>query len=693
MKNLLRFADWPLRAKMVALLFVASLLPLGIAAFGDVRSAESNVVSNSSELLKARGDQLAERLDAFNQEYMKATVRLSKLNRVVEYCRASPEARSGLQEGMKPLFLAHTDNDPNMRGLAILDMNGKVLAASADYVVGWDLSSIGHVKAALKSRTSLSDVFMDGIGGDHPPMVAFYSQVLGVDGKPVGVAGVWVKAQALWDLMRASKELAGKGSYAVLLDSLGIRIGHSSADNLLFRPTGPVDPVTIARLEREGRFGSQTRKLLTDVRSFPLQFERAKAATPSTASFKGFSPTNSSQNFGVARRLKTVPWTLFYMVPEASVEALVVDVVRQKILLAMLIIALAFAAGIGMAMVIARPIHSLASATDALAEGDLAVRVKPTGHDEIGQLGSRFNLMAQRLEDSTAALRAEREGLEARVIERTQELRASEARTHSIVETALDAVVTIDRFGLVNDWNPQAESTFGWTRKEAVGRELVALVIPERFREAHRKGLERYLRTGEATILGRRIELCGLHKDGHEFPVELAVTPIGSGDNIGFSAFLRDITARKQSEEAIRASKEQYEALAESIPHLIWTCQGNGNGDFLSKQWESYTGRSNKDVVGYVTERVIHPDDRPRVDAEWERAIENGTDFKEEFRLLRRDGEYRWFSGRAVPLKDSSGKVIKWFGSNTDIHDDKISQQRLRTQLERMSLLGDITSA
>ena len=113
-----------------------------------------------------------------------------------------------------------------------------------------------------------------------------------------------------------------------------------------------------------------------------------------------------------------------------------------------------------------------------------------------------------------------------------------------IVETALDAVVVMNSDGVVADWNDHAVSVFGWSRDEAVGRTMADLIIPERNRRAHKTGLRRYLDSGQAKILGRRIELSGLRKNGEEFPVELSISAIQDGENILFVGCLRDMTER-----------------------------------------------------------------------------------------------------------------------------------------------------
>lgn len=131
------------------------------------------------------------------------------------------------------------------------------------------------------------------------------------------------------------------------------------------------------------------------------------------------------------------------------------------------------------------------------------------------------------------------------------DLEASEARKAAILETALDCIIAIDEKSRVTEWNPAAEKTFGYSRDEALGQILPELIIPLSLRESHFNGMEHYLRTGEATVLGQRIEVPALHADGHEFPVELSVTRIeGAGPPL-FTAYLRDISERKRTEEEL----------------------------------------------------------------------------------------------------------------------------------------------
>ena len=130
-------------------------------------------------------------------------------------------------------------------------------------------------------------------------------------------------------------------------------------------------------------------------------------------------------------------------------------------------------------------------------------------------------------------------------------IRSSEARHRAILETALDCIITIDHEGRVVEFNPAAERTFGYALDEIRGRPMAELIIPPALREGHHRGLGRYLATGEGPVLGQRIEVPAMRADGTEFPAELAISPIRLNGRPLFTAYLRDVTVRKQAEEAL----------------------------------------------------------------------------------------------------------------------------------------------
>ena len=145
----------------------------------------------------------------------------------------------------------------------------------------------------------------------------------------------------------------------------------------------------------------------------------------------------------------------------------------------------------------------------------------------------------------------------------------SEARKAAMFEAALDAVVAIDHEGRITEFNPAAEAMFGYGRADAIGRPIVETIIPPSLRRRHRRGFARYLATGEPTILGRRLQLIGLHADGHEFPVELTVYRVAIPGAPAFGAFIRDLTeSRRIEEQLLLAQKmESVGRLAGGIAH------------------------------------------------------------------------------------------------------------------------------
>ncbi|WP_141734034.1 PAS domain S-box protein [Oligoflexus tunisiensis] len=145
-------------------------------------------------------------------------------------------------------------------------------------------------------------------------------------------------------------------------------------------------------------------------------------------------------------------------------------------------------------------------------------------------------------------------------------LRASEARSRLVLEKAHDAFVAINDRGSITEWNPQAETTFGWSRQEAVGRSLCETIIPEKYHQAYRRGLENFVKSSEGPVLNRRLEFPALRKDGTEIPVELTVLPIKVDDSYSFTSFIRDISERKRA-EALAASNAELQDFAFIASH------------------------------------------------------------------------------------------------------------------------------
>lgn len=175
-------------------------------------------------------------------------------------------------------------------------------------------------------------------------------------------------------------------------------------------------------------------------------------------------------------------------------------------------------------------------------------------------------ILRRQVRHRTADLREANEQLRHEVVQRRaveHNLRASEARKTAVVETALDCIISIDQHGNIIDFNPAAEKAFGYPRGEIIGREMAELIVPVEWRERHRAGLKRAVESGRDTLVGRRIEMSALRRNGEEFPVELALSRIPTDGGPIFTAHIQDISDRKRAEADMERSLAQERELNE----------------------------------------------------------------------------------------------------------------------------------
>jgi len=256
-------------------------------------------------------------------------------------------------------------------------------------------------------------------------------------------------------------------------------------------------------------------------------------------------------------------------------------------------------------------------------------------------------------------------------------LRQSEARVRLIVESALDAVVTMNAEGQVSGWNPQAETIFGWRPDEALGQFLADLIIPEQHRAAHRQGLAHFLTSGEGPLLNKRLELTALRRGSYEFPVELTIAAIQLGDRFEFSAFIRDITERKRLVDRFRAT-------VESAPTAMVMIDAAGSIVLVNAETEKLFGYPRQELLGRSVEVLVperfrfgHPQLRTEFFASPEaRRMGAGRDLFG----LRKDGSEFPVEIGLNPIETDEGLLV--LSAIVDITERKRLEERFRATVE-----------
>ncbi|MEJ7694206.1 PAS domain S-box protein [Daejeonella sp.] len=276
-----------------------------------------------------------------------------------------------------------------------------------------------------------------------------------------------------------------------------------------------------------------------------------------------------------------------------------------------------------------------------------------------------------------------------------KELQQKEEYSKNIINNAPDAVILINEKSIITLWNPKAEEIFGWTTEEVLGLSLSNIIIPTHYREAHIEGMKRFLKTGETNILNKTIEITALNKEGKVFPISLTISQATQHGNKLFIAFVKDITIEKENKDQLMVKTKQLEEinealleniqlviqqdktietikefkfLADSIPQIVWTSRPDGYLDYYNQHWIDYTGMSIEETQGWGWESILHPDDLQNCIEVWTESITTGKPYEVEYRFKRAsDGIYKWHLGRALPMRNDQGEIVKWFGSCTDI--------------------------
>lgn len=254
-----------------------------------------------------------------------------------------------------------------------------------------------------------------------------------------------------------------------------------------------------------------------------------------------------------------------------------------------------------------------------------------------------------------------------------QALRISEDRYRNLFENANDVIYVLDLEGNFISMNQAAERVFGYTRDEALTMNIARIAVSE-----------------EPGVTEKVAEMDFRRKDGSLITLEINNSVITqNGVPVAVQGIGRDVTERRRQNDAIKESEYRYRQLSEGIFHQVWTADPNGKLDYVNERTLKYFGRESIELLGNEWQHVVHPDDLAECVRRWTHSIATGDIYEADFRLKRHDGVYRWHKSRATCGRDEDGNVTKWFGTNSDVDDQKQSEAKLN-YLARHDPLTDL---
>jgi len=345
-----------------------------------------------------------------------------------------------------------------------------------------------------------------------------------------------------------------------------------------------------------------------------------------------------------------------------------------------------------------RPLfHLVETAQTVSREKDYTIRAVAESQDEMGVLVRAFNEMLVQIQQRDAALRKSTDEMEQQVLERTaqlqhtnMELAQSEERFRSVAQSANDAIISADSAERILTWNKGARMIFGYTEEEVVGKPLT-LLMSERDRGAHRKGLEQVRASGETGGSGSTIELHGLRKDGNEFPLEISLATWDAGGNTFYSGIVRDITERKRAEEAIRQSEEYFRLLVANVKdYAILMLDPDGHVVSWNAGAERIKGYQAGEIIGQHFSRFYFPEDihGGKPEHELKVAATEGR-FEDEGWRVRKDGTRFWANVIITAIRDEAGTLRGFSKVTRDVTERKRAEEEFRKSEEKYRTLFD----
>ncbi|MBI5587349.1 MAG: EAL domain-containing protein [Deltaproteobacteria bacterium] len=509
----------------------------------------------------------------------------------------------------------------------IISPEGRVVSSTDSLAIGKDLSKSGFFADTADTGVSVAQANFDGRVG-----IAVSTRIKSpATGEPLGTMTRLILFSDLDKVLSGAADTVRYTPAVYLVDKDGAMITGARFKN----NTGPG----------------------LKVKTVPVT-----ACLDSGKEFSGlYRDYNGAEVVGSSGCITPLKWTLLVEVPADEAMAPVAKIRRDAVFTASIVAGLIVMLIFAFYKSVILQLKRLSEAAKRISGGDYDITIPVRTDDEIGQLCSSFNTMA-------ADIKA-----------RNKTILNGEVRYSTMLQTANDAIVTIDGNEIITWFNSTAEKLFGYGSSEVLGKN-VAILMPERYRERHHEALAKVKKTRASSIGGKTREYEALRKDGSEFPISLTMSPAEIDGKLTFLAIIRDITERKKAEEALKAS-ERVLNMAQHIARLgSWEWDIEKNTLVWSDEIYGIFGLK-KDAFGATYEAFlnsVHPEDRQPVTDAVNAALHEKKPYSIDHRILLSDGSVRIVHEQGDVAFDPSGRPLRMIGTVQDITERKQADYELK---------------
>lgn len=426
--------------------------------------------------------------------------------------------------------------------------------------------------------------------------------------------------------------------------------------------------------------GANTDEPIQLQEAFPQLFEQLAEETSSGVSLLSTDGNGIEHAVGIFRtdqdsRQGPEPLLFASASGREQIEAVAAETGRELRLNSQIVLAFALLLGWIVAQLLSKPLRYIADAAQEFGETGRQQDLPVSNHDEIGMLAVSVNQMMTTVTQRSAQL-------EETIAQRQQDIQAiadGEARLRAVIDTMQDAQIVTNQFGTIESFNPAAEATFGYSRLEAIGQH-VSILMRQTDSDNREDYITNYIETGEPQVLGKRLDqdVFGRHKDGRVFPIMLLINKFHVGEELFFSAVIRDITEQKQNRENLRRLATAVEFTAECIVIL----DGEFRFEYANPSFLKYSGFTIEELLGRKPSDLGGEKSSPEEIERLRNTMARGEVWSGMLLMERRDGSIHHEEHTISPVKDGAGKTTNYVSLIRDV-TDRIEMENRRREAEQ----------